>query len=69
MVADVEPCTPDGGPEGCEYVRFANADAMDAYYDSFGVPEPTANAQELHGITCPGSNTYNAPGRRKVGST
>ena len=25
-----------------------------------------ANTQELHGITCPGSDTYDAPGRRKV---
>ena len=29
MVADVESCTPEGGPEGAEYVRFANTDAMD----------------------------------------
>jgi hypothetical protein len=67
MVADVEACTPNDGPDGAEYVRFANTDAMNAYYESFGVPNPAANAQELHGITCPGSNTYDAGGRRKVG--
>jgi hypothetical protein len=67
MVANVESCTPEGGPAGAEYVRFANTDAMDTYYDSFGVPEMTVNAQEFHGITCPGSDTYDAPGHRKVG--
>ena len=41
MVANVESCTPNGGPEGAEYVRFANTEAMDTYYDSFGVPETT----------------------------
>jgi hypothetical protein len=64
IVADVEECTPKDGPEEVEYVRFGNADAMAAYYADSGVPNPAPNARELHGITCPGSNTYKAHGRR-----
>jgi hypothetical protein len=64
IVADVEECRPKGGPEEVEYVRFGNADAMAAYYADSGIPNPAQNARELHGITCPGSNTYKAHGRR-----
>ena len=67
MVADVHQCAPNGGPAEVEYTRFFNADSMKRYYESIGVPNPAANAQEFHGITCPGSNTYNARGR-EVGS-
>ena len=63
IVADVETCHPEGGPEAVEYVRFGNADALDAYYSAISDPLSFANTQTLHGITCPGTNTYKANGR------
>ena len=61
------PVSPEGGPEAVEYVRFANTDALDAYYSAISDPLSFANTQTLHGITCPGTNTYKANGRRAGG--
>ena len=66
-MADVEKCHPEGGPEAVEYVRFANADALNAYYSAISDPLSFANTQSLHGITCPGTNTYKVNGRRAGG--
>jgi hypothetical protein len=67
IVADVEGCRPVGGPEAVEYIRFANTDALNQYYTDIADPVSFANTQTVHGITCPGSNTYKANGRRAGG--
>ncbi len=69
IVADVAKCHPVGGPQEVEYIRFANADAMNEYYADTPDPDPGAGAdvQTLHGITCPGVNPYNADGHEAGG--
>ncbi len=67
IVADVEECRPRRGSTDSEYVRFANVDSMNDYYDAILPDSDDSLADQrvkVGGIECAGSGTYQAGGRR-----